>query len=291
VNLSRTTYRSMSDATMFGLQGALARTQRLQQELSSGRRVASPSDDPAAAGSSMKLRSQRQADEQYLRNIENASGRLNVTDNALQQLNSRLGRVRELAIQSRDGAIGGESLVSIAAEISSIKTDVIDLYNTRWLNRPVFGGTVQGQDAIDSSETYIGDDRPIYARISRDGTVQIDTKGTDIHADTVPALLDQLASDIVSNPTAVQADIDALDSSMSAILQTLSTVGARAARVETAKANVDAERLDFTARISENEDVDLPETIMNLQAQQVAYQAALGAASKVLTTSLVDFLR
>jgi flagellar hook-associated protein 3 FlgL len=74
-------------------------------------------------------------------------------------------------------------------------------------------------------------------------------------------------------------------------MQTLGDVGARAARVDSTKTNVDAHRLDLTARISENEDVDLPATIMNLQAQQVAYQSALGASAKILQTSLVDFLR
>ena len=36
---------------------------------------------------------------------------------------------------------------------------------------------------------------------------------------------------------------------------------------------------------------DPPQTIMNLQSQQVAYQSALGASAKILQTSLVDFLK
>jgi len=54
---------------------------------------------------------------------------------------------------------------------------------------------------------------------------------------------------------------------------------------------VDSERLDFVSRISANEDVDLPYAIMNLQTSQIAYQASLGAAAKVMQTSLLDFLR
>ncbi|MEO2105974.1 MAG: flagellar hook-associated protein 3, partial [Actinomycetota bacterium] len=41
----------------------------------------------------------------------------------------------------------------------------------------------------------------------------------------------------------------------------------------------------------EAEDVDLPETIMELQLQEVAYQAALNATSRVIQPSLLDFLR
>ena len=57
------------------------------------------------------------------------------------------------------------------------------------------------------------------------------------------------------------------------------------------KNNLDNEQLDFTSRISENEDIDMPKTIMDLEAQKVGYQAALGAASKVLQVSLLDFLK
>ena len=168
---------------------------------------------------------------------------------------------------------------------------MIDLYNTRWLDRPVFGGTTPGFVAVDSSGTYVGNDAPIVARISRDATMRVDTSGTAAGADTLPALLDQIANDVTTNTGAVGADLTALDSELSKVLQTLGDVGARAARLDTTKNDVESEQMDFTSRISENEDVDLPATIMNLQASQVAYQSALGAAAKILQVSLIDFLR
>jgi flagellar hook-associated protein 3 FlgL len=128
-------------------------------------------------------------------------------------------------------------------------------------------------------------------RISRDATVRIDVKGSDVAADTAPALLDRIIADLGTTAPIPSADITDVDATLSKVMQALGDVGARAARVDSTKANVDAHRLDLVARISENEDVDLPETIMNLQAQQVAYQSALGASAKILQTSLVDFLK
>jgi flagellar hook-associated protein 3 FlgL len=291
MTISRVSHRSMSDVALRGLQGALTRTQRLQNELSSGRRVSTPGDDPSAAGTSMKLRSQRRADEQYLRNIEDASGRLNVTDDALTQISDRIRRARDLVVSAGNGTINPQGLAAIGSELAAIKGEVTDLYNTRWLDRPVFGGTTPGTVAIDATGTYVGDDVPIQARITRDAAVRVDTSGTSAGANTLPALLAQAAGDVSTNPAGVAADLSALDAELSKVLQTLGDVGARSARLETAKTNIDSERLSFAARISENEDVDLPVTIMNLQSQQVAYQTALGAAAKVLQTSLVDFLR
>lgn len=292
MSISRVTQRGVSDAALRGLQSSLARTQKLQNELSSGRRVSTPGDDPAAAASSMALRSQRRADEQYLRNSDDAAGRLNMADNALTQMSDRVRKVRELLIQSGNGALGDSDKAAIAAEINAIKGEVKDLYNTRWMNRPVFGGTNASDVAVDpDSGTYVGNDAAIMTRISREATIRTDVKGTDVAADSLPALLDQISANITSNPSALSADLGALDGARDKILQALGDVGARAARVEATKNSVDSERLDFTSRISENEEIDLPLTIMNLESQKVAYQAALGAASKIMQSSLVDFLR
>ncbi|MFN8074006.1 MAG: flagellin [Kineosporiaceae bacterium] len=289
--VTRVTQTSMSNAALRGLQGALGRTQRLQEQLSSGKRVARPGDDPSATGSAMALRSQRRADEQYLRNIDDASGRLALTDDTLVSLSSRIQKIRQLALTAGNEAISSDGMAAISAEMTAIKSDVVDLYNTRWLGRPVFGGTVAGSVAIDAAQNYVGDERPVVSRISRDAVLRIDVPGTTAGADTLPDVIDQLADDVVNNRANLGTDLTALDGELTKVLRALGDVGARASRLDSTKAHVDMERLDFTARISENEDVDLPETIMNLESQKVAYQAALGSAAKVLQVSLLDYLR
>jgi flagellar hook-associated protein 3 FlgL len=289
--VGRITQRAISDSALRGLQSSLDRSARLQEQLSSGRKIAQPSDDPSGTASAMTFRSQRAAAEQHLRNIDGAQGRLNVTDSAITDLSDRLNKVRELLVQSRNGALSTEGRSAIGAQINAIRDNVLDIYNTRYLDRPVFGGTAAQDVAIDATGTYVGNDQPVEVRISRDATVRVDVKGTDVAADTVPALLSQLAIEVASPSGVTTGSFGALDGVRSQVLRSLGDVGARGARVESAKAQVDSLRLDLTGRISQNEDIDLPETIMNLQAQQVAYQSALGAASKVLQTSLVDFLR
>jgi flagellar hook-associated protein 3 FlgL len=84
---------------------------------------------------------------------------------------------------------------------------------------------------------------------------------------------------------------DQLDAIGQQLLTAMGDVGARAAQVDTTKFRVDNEQLELRTRITTNEDVDLPKAILELQASQVAYQASLGAASKILQTSLMDYLR
>ena len=287
----RVTQGLISSATLRGLQSSLGRVQDIQAQLSSGKRIAVPSDDPSGTASAMTYRSKQAADQQYLRNIDQVSARLNVSDSTMVSINDRLRSVRELLVQANNGALSAESRSALAAQAGSLKAEIVDLYNTTYLGRPVFGGTVPGQVAVDSTGTYIGNDQPITTRISSDATIRIDVKGTDVAADTVPALLDRIITDLGSTAPVPGVDLDDLDAASSKVLQSLGDVGARSARIDATKANVDSQRLDLTARISENEDVDLPATIMNLQSQQVAYQSALGASAKILQTSLLDYLR
>ena len=287
----RITQQSISSSTLRGLQSALGRVQDLQTQLSSGKRISVPSDDPSGTASAMTFRSQQRADEQYLRNIDQVSARLGVTDTTLTQLSDRLRAVRDLLVQAGNGALGSESRAALASQATALKSEILDLYNTTYLDRPVFGGTIPGARALDATGAYVGNEQPVVSRISRDATVRIDVKGTDVGADTLPAVLDRIITDLGSTAGIPAADFDDLDGVRRKVLQALGDVGARAARVDSTRTNVEAHRMDLTSRISENEDVDLPVTIMNLQSQQVAYQSALGASAKILQTSLVDFLR
>jgi flagellar hook-associated protein 3 FlgL len=288
----RVTQGQMSAATLRGLQSALGQMQTTQAQLSSGKRIGVPSDDPSGTATAMTLRSQQAADEQYLRNIDMVSARLNVTDSTMTSISERLRSVRQLLVQAQNGALSTASRTALASQASALKGEIVGLYNTTYLDRPVFGGTITGTQAVDpTTGAYLGNDQPVTARISRDATIRIDVKGTDVAADTVPALLDRIVNDLASGTAIPPADFDDLDAASSTVLQALGDIGAREARIDATRSNVDSQRLDLTARISENEDVDLPATIMTLQSQQVAYQAALGASAKILQTSLLDYLR
>ena len=136
----RITQQSISASTLRGLQSNLSRMQDLQAQLSSGKRISVASDDPSGAASAMTFRSQQAADEQYLRNIDQVSARLGVTDNTLTALSDRLRAVRDLLVQAGNAGLGADSRSALAAQAASMKSEVVDLYNTTYLDRPVFGG-------------------------------------------------------------------------------------------------------------------------------------------------------
>ena len=288
---NRVTNKMISDSALRGLQTNLSRNAKLQDQLSSGKLVSRPSDNPAAAVTAMQMRTQNRLDTQYLSNIGNAAGRLNTADSALQDISNLLNKAKQLAVNAQDAALPDASRDAIAAELRVIQKGVTDAFNTQWLGRPIFGGTAQGTVAVDPSGAYVGNDLPVTARIAREVSLRIDVSGTAAGADKLPGLLLDMADDIESGAVNTAGFQDQLDGLHQQLLTAIGDVGARGAQIETTKARVDNEQLDLKTRISNNEDIDLPKAILDLQAAAVAYQASLGAAGKILQTSLLDYLR
>jgi flagellar hook-associated protein 3 FlgL len=286
--MTRITQLSMANQSLAGLQASLTRVQDLQAQAASGKRIGVPSDDPHGTAISMQLRSAQAADDQYTSNISFATARLGTLDSTLQTLNTRLQQVRNIVISSQGGT-NADSRSALASQIEQIKPELVSLYNTQYLGRPVFGGTSPTGQTIDDSGTYVGDGNPVITRISATSTVRVDVDGSVIGADTISNLMDQLSSDVASG--APQSDLSDLDGVLSKLTTALGNVGAIENRVTSQGDLVSQHSVDLTSSLAQNEQADLAEVLTKFSSQQVAYQAAVGVAAKINQTSLLDFLQ
>jgi flagellar hook-associated protein 3 FlgL len=292
---TRTTPGLVSRAMTDGLEANLDRLQRLQEQISSGRLVNRPSDSPVATVASMQIRSDRARTTQHSRNADDGRGWLNTADTALTSSLSSITRVRELLGAGVSGAVSPEARNAMAQEVLSLRSGVIDLANTRYLGRPVFAGTAQTDKAYDASGTYLGDNGAVQRTVAPGATVQVNTTGPTAFGsgpDALFTVLSDIATHLQSGDTdALNADLTRLDSATNTVQTALGAVGARYNRVESMQNAAASKLVTLTDQLSANEDIDLPKTIMELQLQQTAYQAALGSTAKVIQPSLMDFLR
>lgn len=111
-----------------------AELNRIQQQLSSGKRILSPSDDPGGAVQTLQFRDSMARLEQYARNGSIASARLGQEEAVLGQALDSLQRVRELAIQANNATQTPETRRAIAGEIRQQLEALYDLANTRDAN-------------------------------------------------------------------------------------------------------------------------------------------------------------
>lgn len=290
----RVTQRSISANTTANLQQSLSRMQRLQEQLSSGRQLARPSDSPTGTVSALRLRADLRRGEQLVRNAGDGLGWLGTADAALTQSLDVVGRVRELALRGRNGSMGPEDRAAIATEVDALRQHLLGIANTTHLGRPLFAGTAATPAAYDAAGVYQGDAGTIDRTVLDGVSVTVNVTGPAAFgpagADVFTVLAD-IADHLRNDPTQLGADVAALDQRSLDLKTELAQVGARYHQVEAMRSRTEGARLDAQNALAEVESVDLPKTITELKMQEVAYQAALSATARVIQPSLLDFLR
>jgi flagellar hook-associated protein 3 FlgL len=291
----RITDRSLSDTALTGLQGSLSRLSDLQQQLSSGKTISKPSDNPTGAVSAMQVRGDIRSQQQYSRNASDGLGWLGTIDSTLTDAVTQINRARDLTLQAMSaGSSSAGNNDALAIELDNIRGSLLQSANTQFLGRPVFGGATSGTVAYDAAASYVGDNAAITRTVGDNTKVQVNASGPAVFGTGSTSLFSVLASisiDMRTNPGALNQDLANLDVASGNIKSALSDVGARYNRLQNMQAEADSRVDDLKSQLSDIEDVDLPKTITELQMQQVAYQSALAATAKVIQPSLIDFLK
>lgn len=292
--ITRITQRSIAATSLAGLQSNLNRMQQLQQQLSSGQQIARPSDDPSGASGVLQIKADSARAAQYGRNADDGLAWLGTADNALTEVNASLMKVRDLALSGTNGALSNGDREALAIEVDSLRDGLISAANSTYLGRPVFGGTTAGTTAYDATGAWTGNDVAVRRNVAPGLQVDVSISGQQAFGpagNDVLAVVDRVATLLRGDPAGLAAGITDLDTRMAGVREAMSTVGARYNRVQQVQAAGTSRADALSTRLSELTGIDLPATVMELKLQETAYQAALGATSRVIQPSLMDYLR
>ncbi|EMY34086.1 flagellar hook-associated protein 3 [Arthrobacter crystallopoietes BAB-32] len=293
--ISRTTSQMMAASAQRNLQLNKARLSSTQDQASSLKKMERPSDNPTGTANSLQVRASQRAAEQYGRNIDNGNGWLTTIDTAMSNVTNILNKARDLAIQGGSGAISTAGREAIALEIEGLGKDLLNQANTKYLGRSVFAGNSDAGAAFTGTPpTFTGaSGSTVERRIAEGQSIRVDADGAVVFGNgdnSVFALMGQIAADLRAglNTGPRVADIDVhLDN----VIANHTSIGARHSRLLRAQdMNTEHVSLLETQR-AEIEDVDLAEMLLELNVQDMNYQAALGVTAKVLPPTLMDFLR
>ncbi len=122
-----------------------------QEQVSTGKRVNRPSDDPVDAGDIVYLRTDISKLNQFLRNNDRANAILTTSDSALQSISDILTRAKSLAVQAaNDATLSQDDRMQIATELTGVLEEFIDLANTKYSDQYIFSGYKVGTQTLTS---------------------------------------------------------------------------------------------------------------------------------------------
>jgi flagellar hook-associated protein 3 FlgL len=292
---------AMSSRRMLAdLQDASRSLLRAQERMSSQKQISRASDSPARALAAMDQRLALRRSDQFQRNAADARGWLATADATLTGAVDQLTQVRSLVLQGASAGSDPAARAALAAEVRSAHESLLQMANTEYLGRPIFGGTADVTRAYDATGAYQGDtgtvDRPVApgvsVRVNRTGPEVFGAPAADPLDGDVFQLLGAVATALEGgDQTALQTSLQRLSGSIDRIETAQVELGARAKQVEDVIARTELADLDRRQSLSELEDVDIAEALIDVKAREFAYQAALDVSARGMSTSLLDFLR
>ena len=294
---ARITQGMMNQTLLYDLRNVTSRLSTSEQQLSSGYKLNQPSDDPYGASQALKLRADLAANKQYQSNVQDANSWQNVADTALGDIGDSIQRARDLVIQGANDTNDSGDRQAIVTElnqlIDSIKTDG----NTQYAGRYIFSGTATNTQPyqLGSNDAYSGNTAMITREIGVGVQVAINTPGSSVIGDGTGGLLATLrgiVNDLQSGNTNALSttDLNALDTANDTLLNARAQVGALSNRLTTASNRLQSTEQSTTQLLSNVQDADMTQVMVNFSTQQAAYQAALRAGAQIIQPSLMDFL-
>ena len=276
-----------------------AKFNKLSQQIQSGKRVSSITDDAVAARGIIKANSQLGDIETYVANLKQADNELTQTDSTLKSVSDKLQEAYDLAMTVANGTNGEEQLEAYRQQLDSIIESVTALANTKYGDQYLFSGTRTTTPAYtktDDGLTWNGNDEARYALIGQDQKEQINFSGYDIFGDaqvqTDPATGEKtvtgdgafkalyelkiaLESDDVDTEKARET-LTGLNEGIESVTGSRTKAGALGSQFDDLQTTYTNDTLNIKQLRSNLEDVDLPSAISDwyssYQALQASYQ-------------------
>ncbi|HVM94661.1 MAG TPA: flagellar hook-associated protein FlgL [Terriglobales bacterium] len=268
-------------------------------QISTGRSVNVPSDDPTAAAQLVENNDQASVNRGYLADLTAINGQLSAASSTLNSVQSALQQAISLGVEAGNGTLSDSDRASIVSELQGIQSQILSLANTSYQGNYLFSGTatstapyaVSGTDP--SGVSYAGNDGVNQVSVGAGYQVAVNQPGSQLFSasgNSVFLALNELIVAVQSN-TGVETALPALDSAANYLSVQAVFYGNALSQVQSQTTYQNAAKLQIEQQQNSLGAVDMATAANTLSQAQTDTQAALEAISKFSGNSLFDYLR
>ncbi len=293
------------------LQSQASKSAQWQEQISTGLRLNRASDDPSDYSRMLVSKARDQRIDTHLANIAESTAELNQGVSMLTEANDILVQAQNLARDGANASTGDEAYEALATTVDGLISRMVDVGNSKFGNRQLFGGTatdtpsfvVSATDANGrpTSITYQGSDERAKGSISPDQTVDTNYTGNQIFQNSTGNVFQSLIdlrntlrqTGLTQNQRADQlnTNLASLESARSIVQGTIGEQASNLENLEALKNRFGEVRLTLREHTANLENADIAEALVRYQEQQNAFQATLSVSAKLFDTSILDFIR
>jgi len=283
------------------LLAALNQAEQAEQEatleISSGKSVNEPSDNPTAAAMLIGNNDEATLNAGYLQNLSTVNGALSAASSTLSSMQTALQQAISLGVEGANGTLSTSDQAAIVAQLQGIQSQLISLANTSYEGNYLFGGTVTSEApytaniADPSGVTYNGNSDVNYVSVGAGYQIQINQPGSQLFtaSGSMFLALNQLIQALQSN-SGIETAVNALTSASNYLSTQSVFYGNAMDQVQSETTYQNAAKLQIAQQQNALGGVDLATAANELSQDQTDTQAALEAISKMSQQNLFDYL-
>ena len=291
----RITGSILAKQAISGIHTQMRALEDAQRRVSTGIEVERPSDDPVAAAGILRSSADLRALEQHRSNLQTGQTRLAIEESVLDQVTNALSRARDIGASQVNDVNDARSRDRAMQEVDEIVAHLQSLANTQSNGAYVFGGQYA------DTAPYIGGAwnplmppsgaTPIEIGAGTVSPTNHSAQEIFIDSDVIDSLEALSAALDLNDVTGVQNAMTRIDAAFDVTQDLLTEVGGRVNGFDMALSNLDSLEITLQTFRSDLEDADLAEAVTDLVNRQGSLEAAMLANSRILDTTLADYLR
>jgi len=302
---ARITPSMVTNATLTDLNSSLSALERTTDELSSGRTIMQPSDNPYGASRVIDLQSQLDGLSSFENNSHEGIAWENTASGAMLNMNELAQRARELVVEAANGTNSQSDLNTIATEIEQLTESIKQDANTQYAGQYVFSGTATttAPYAQGPGDEYKGNAETVSRAVGPGASVTITTNISTVLGngeaakdgkllDTLRTIVGHLRGGTAENREALgTTDLKNLDGNLGNLSEVQAIAGSATDQLQTALTRNEDLQTAITGELSNTEDTNIAAVSIQYANDQAAYQAALRAGASIVQESLLNFLQ
>ena len=275
---------------------------KYQQQLSTGKKLSKPSDDPLAATQINKFERLIARNEVFSRNVDVAERRLKLQESTLDLVVDSTLRIKDLSIQANNGSLSPSDLRIIATELKELLGQIAGAVNTQdaqgeYLFSGFKGQTIPYKQDADGNYIYQGDAGQRFLNVGENTTIASTDPGGSIFGvrdENILNAVRRMAEALNSEPadkSTFNTELAKVDGFFEQTITTRSQIGARLKVLEDQREQLADIKLFTQNTLSKFRDTDYYEATSKLVLEQNALEATYLTFSKIQELNLFNFIR
>ena len=299
---------------MENIESSYNKLSKAHTQVSTGKKYIKASESPIEASRVNRLKMEQQEIYKYFSNIDNSRVIVDDTEIALRDINESIQRVKELASNANNGALSLEDREAICIEIEQCKEQIVANLNATSNGKYIFGGynskfspitgdagayeynetdligmtTVERDDYLSESVVVnVNEGVQINLMLS---ALEVIGYGEDNLLNNIDNIITQLKTEPLDTDN-LEIQMDIFNNHFDNVLKNVTKIGATTNRLDSIKAQLERKDFAIKTKISNVEDIDVEEAILNYKLAEQAYNSTLMISGKTIQLSLMDYMR